>query len=222
MATAYFETTSPFGNLTGWELQTANTSDTHTRAQALGADGDECAKKLHDAKTSVTATYTLKTKTSCNIPKFGEILNGYHIDSVSIAFTNTGFVQMTVTGHKHGSTAHQACRTYTGSLTTIASEFGCPSLPTGMKTPTAAGVRSVTYNLTGNHDDQLGAAGEWLCGDNYDGVETVDIELCDSTTIVAETGWDVVTGGKNVGNTIATATSATLEHHIAHNTAAAA
>lgn len=218
MSVAFFNPTSPFGALTGWEIQTNTPNTGVTRAQALGSDGDEIASKTHDAKTTVSATYVLKTATGCKIPKFGEILGGYHVDTVSIQFANTAFVMMTLTGHKHGSSAHPACRTYTGSLTQIASNFGCPSTIVGMTIPQNAGVRSMTYNLQGNHVDELGSAGDFLAADNYDGNETVDVELCDSGAISATTGWTLVSTGNSFGNNAAETSTATVEKHIAHNT----
>lgn len=218
MSAAFFNPTSPFGALTGWEIQTNNPTTGVTRAQALGSAGDELASKLHDARTTVSATYVLHTAAGCKIPKFGEILGGYHVDTVSITFGNTAFVMMTVTGHKHGNAAHPACRTYTGSLTQIASNFGCPSTVLGMTIPTGAGVRSMTYNLQGNHIDELGSAGEFLAADNYDGNETVDCELCDSGTITADTGWDMTSTNSAFANNAAQTASATVEKHLQHDT----
>lgn len=216
MSVAFFNPESPFGTLTGWEIQNNNPNKTQDRAQALGASGDESASKLHNEKKSESASYVLATAAGCKIPKFGEILNGYHVDSVSIKFTNTGFVTMDVAGHKHGngSTAHPSCRTYTGSLTTIATNFGCPSTVPGAEIPSGAGVRSVTWTLDGNHVDELGSAGEFLAGDNYDGKETTTVELCDGGTITAKTGWDCTTSSNSFGNTSAATASATVEKHI--------
>lgn len=217
MSAQFFNPVSPFGTLTGWEVQTDNPNTTQTRAQALGSDGDEILKRLHDAKTSTSATYILKTPTGCKIPKFGEILGGYHVDTVSITFSNTAFVQMTLTGHKHGTGAHPACRTYTGSLTSIASNFGCPSSVLGMSLPAGAGVRSMTYNLGGNHQDELGSEGNFLAAQNYDGNESVDCELCDSGTITAASGWDMTSVGNTTANNAAETSRATVEKHIAHD-----
>lgn len=214
MAQSFFDPTKSFGALAGWEYQTTSPSTTKTRAQALGASGDEIDHKLHDTKTTVTSTLVLKTAASAKIPKFGEILNGYHTDSVQIAFTNTGFVMMTLTGHKHGSANHPACRTYTGSLSSIAANFGCPATITGVTIPSGAGVRSATYTLTGNHIDELGSNGEYLAADNHDGYETMEVELADDGAITAASGWDITTNGNATGNTSITTASATAEKHL--------
>ena len=218
-ATKFFNPTSPFGDLTGWEIQTSNPTTGNTRAQALGADGDEIASQTHDAKTTATATYTA-TATTAAIPKAGNVVNEWHIDSVQVVWNNTAFAQMTLTGHKHGTTAHPACRTYTGSLTTIASNFGCPSTLVGLQIPSGAGVRSYTWSLQGNHQDELGSEGEFLAAENYDGNETADCELCDSGDITADENWDITTASNSLGNTQAETASATAEHHLAHDVAA--
>lgn len=219
-STKFFNPTNPFGTLTGWEIQTSNPTTGLTRAQSLGADGNEIAHKTHDAKTTATATYSATSDTA-TIPKAGSVVNGWHIDSVAIVWSNQGFCQMTLTGHKHGnSTTHTRSgglvpRQATSSLANIGVMFGCPDSPLGVVVPTGAGVRSVNYNLTVNHVDELGSDGEWLDGDNYDGTETVDVELCDENAMTAATGWELTSVGTNEGNTAACASTATAEKHIA-------
>lgn len=224
-AQAAFNVTSPFGTLTGWEVQNDNPNTTSTRAQALGANGLEIAKQLHDTKTSTSCSYVATAATAA-IPKYGDVLSGWHVDSVQVAYNNTGFAMMTLTGHKHtgGAGSHtsgtgKVPRKFAGSLTTVGTLFGCPSTPAGFSIPTGAGVKTLTYTLTGNHVDELGSAGEWLNGDNYDPKETYDIELCDTGTITAAAGWDLVSAGGATGNTVFQTATATVEKHI---TAAAA
>lgn len=226
MATAFFNPDDAFGLATGtgvkWEAQSHTPNTTQDRAQWLKADGDEGGKRLHNTKTSITCVYTA-TADDAPIPMFGDILNGWHVDNVQVAWTNTGFAQMTVTGHKHGSASHPACRKYkgsfgcTGQVTTpnVVSMFGCPAAVTGMSLPANAGVRSVQYTLTGNHIDELGSQGEFLAGQNHDGNETVTAELCDEGTISAAAGWDATTVGGTQGNTQAETATATVVKHIA-------
>ena len=222
-AQAFFNPSSPFGALTGWEDQTDNPTTSRQRAQALGADGDEIAAKTYDARTNVTGEY-VATADSAAIPKAGEIKNGYHIDSIQVRYANNDFVKMTLQGHKHVgenvvSHAVNSCRTYTGSLQTIGTKFGCPDAPVGVSIPSGAGVRSVNYSLSCNHVDELGSQGDFLAGDNYDGSETVEVELCDTGNITAAQGWDLVNDGHTRGNTQAETSSATVEKHIAHDSA---
>ena len=216
-AQAFFNPASAFGTLTGWEIQTVNPTTSRQRAQALGAYGDEIASQTYDPRTTASATY-VATADTATVPKAGQILNGYHIDSVTVNFSNTAFVTMTLQGHKHGSASHPAGRTYTGSLSTIGTKFGCPAAPLGFTIPTGAGVRSYTYTLTTNHVDELGSQGNYLASDNYDGTEQAEIELCDTGDITAASGWDLVSDGHTRGNTQAETSTATAERHIAHDT----
>lgn len=220
MAQKFFNPTSKFGGFTGWEIQNANPNTGKDRAQVLGADGDEVASRLHNTKTTVTENFTCKADNAV-IPDCGTIANGFHIDSVTVTLTNAGFATMSVTGHKHGTTAHTACRTYTGTLTSVASMFGCPSTIPCCTIPNGAGVRTVTYTKLVNHQDELGSAGEWLAGDNYDGKETFTVELSDDGVLTAATGWDATSIGGTQGNTAIETATGTFEKHINHNTEAA-
>ncbi len=212
-ATAFFNPTSPFGSLTGWGCINVTPATSKQRAQALGSTGDELAFAMYDEKESVTAEY-FATSDSAAIPVVGSIKEGYHIDSVAVNFSNTAYVTMSVTGHKHGSSAHPACRTYTGSLTTIGVKFGCPAAPLGVVIPTGAGVRSVSYNIQLNHVDELGAGGTFLAAENYDGSETVTVELCDTNDITAASGWSLTQGGHTFDRTSVETSTATVEKHI--------
>ena len=219
-AQAFFNPTSPFGSLTGWSVQNENPTTGTTRAQALGQTGLEVASRLHDKKSNVTATY-VATAADAPIPRVGQVLNGYHVDSINVSYSNTAFAQMTLTGHKHMDVANdthgatgKVPRQFAGSLTTVGTLFGCPSAPLGVIIPTGAGVRTMTYNLTVNHVDELNSSGGWLNGDNYDPTETVEVELCDSGTITAAAGWDLTSAGNTLGNTAAETATATAEKHI--------
>lgn len=218
-AQAFFNPESAFGEFAGWEIQTVNPTTQRQRAQALGKDGDEIASKTYDHRTTASATF-VATADNAEIPKAGAIVGGYHIDTITVNFTNTDYVHMTVQGHKHGTAAHATCRTYTGSLTTIGTKFGCPATLEGLAIPAGAGVRSYTYTLTCNHVDELGRQGDFLAADNYDGSETAECELCETGDIAAAEGWDLVTDGHTRGNTQAETATATAERHIAHDEAA--
>jgi len=219
-AQAFFNPTSPFGSLTGWSVQTENPTTANTRAQALGQTGLEIASRMHDSRSNVSATY-VATAADAAIPHAGQVLNGYHVDSVQVSYSNTAFAQMTITGHKHVDVSGQSHgmtgkvpRQFAGSLTTVGTLFGCPSTPLGVIIPTGAGVRTMTYNLSVNHVDELNSEGKWLNGDNYDPTETVEVELCDTGVITAAAGWDLTSAGNTRGNTAAETSTATAEKHI--------
>lgn len=221
MANGFFEASSPFGDFPGWVPQTGgNSSKTYNQAVMLGATGDFHAGADYDQKETISATYKANT-TGAKIPAVGQVVNGYHIDSVEISWSQTDFVSMTVNGHKHLSgTADANCRTYTGTIGDIGG-FGCPSsigpFAVGKQT---VGVRSASYSLACNHVDELDGEGRHFASDNYDGTETLTIELTGEGMFSAADGWHLDTEAKNTGNTSATTTSATYSHHITADAAA--
>jgi len=221
-ATEFFGPVSPFGTLSGWEVQKNNPTRSVQRAQALKANGDELAAQTYDGKENESAEYVVSDDNAA-IPLPGSVLGNYHIDTVQVKFVDNDFCRMTVTGHKHtgGNPSHTdgSTRKYAGTLTTVPCKFGCPSasqLSGIFIIPTDAGVRSFTYNLKLNHVDEPGSQGNFLAGDNYDGSETADIELCDTNNISVASGWTLMTDGHAKGNTEATAASATAERHLQH------
>ena len=214
----FFNPEQVFGSDTAfskWEVQTDNPNTTVQRAQALKSGGDELDHKEYDAKTSESVTFTAKDDTA-EIPPVGKVVNGWHIDTVVITWGNTVFCQMTITCHKHGTSAHDATRYYTATLQNIGCKFGCPATITGLIIPTGAGVRSVTLSLGVNHVDEPDRQGDHLAAGNYDGSETVECELCDSGVIYADedNGWTLMSLNHQRTNTAAEATSGSAEHHI--------
>jgi hypothetical protein len=215
----FFNPESPFSaDLTGWEIQTVNPAKTKQRAQQLGKNGDEIASQTHGGQTAITAEFTA-TESTAAIPAVGIVENGWHIDSLQVRYVNNDFVKMSITMHKHDGTTHAdgSCRTYKGSLATVGVTFGCPATIPGITIPEGAGVRSFTYSLSCHHVDEPNRTGGWLAGDNYDGAETSEVELCDAGTVSAAANWDLMADNGQKGNTIAETHTATAEHHIAHS-----
>ena len=231
----FFESNSPFGELTGWEPQTGgNATVTEQRASALGRDGDEIRYKGYDRKQAVSCSYvSTEDSGSLTIPSVGGLLNGYLVESVQVAYSNTGFATMTVSGHKHiDGNPDKDTRTYSPSLTLPATDLGAPLKVTGSDGSTvvfslteraAFSVRSLQYQLQTNHVDESKADGSHLAGDNYDGTETLTLEFSGSGTLgtdftVDSTDWHVDSNGVSESNTGMTTQSVTLTRHVAHDT----
>lgn len=220
----FFEASSPFGTLTGWTPQTGGTKNvTKQYATVLDEEGNFAAGQNYDEKEEMSCTYKAGAS-GATIPSVGDILNGYHVDSVSVTFSQNDFVQMTVTGHKHtgtGAAVDSGCRKYAPSIGTVGG-FGCPS-SIGPFTlgEQAVGIRSIQYSLQTNHVDELDGAGKHFKGDNYDGTETLSIELTGEGTFAESGDWHLDSNGVNKGNTVATTSSASFTKHISHVVAAA-
>ena len=215
MSNGFFEAESPFGAFEGWVPQTGgNSSSEYAQAVMLGATGDFVAGADYDAKETTSCTYKAKSA-GASIPAVGQVLNGYHIDSVEVSWSQTDFVSMTVNGHKHlTGKGDSACRVYTGSIET-AGGFGCPGKlgPFDIGSQTV-GVRSYSYSVACNHVDELAGDGTHFAGDNYDGTETFTVELTGTGTFSAAEGWHLDSKGVNPSNTVATTSSATYSRHI--------
>lgn len=215
MGNGFFEAECPFGGLTGWTPQSgANTSRNFSQAVMLGKTGDFHASADYDPKETVSCTYKAN-EAGADIPAAGQVLNGWHIDSVEVSWSQTDFVSMTVSGHKHlAGKGDKNCRTYKGSIAK-AGGFGCPaSLGPFSVGENPVGVRSYSYSVTCNHEDVLAGDGNHFASDNYDGMETLSIELTGEIEFQAKDGWHLDTDGRTPSNTTATSMSATYSKHI--------
>ena len=189
MPIKFFDPTSEFGALADWEQQTgSNPNTSEQRASALGQHGDEIRWQGYGRQTALAATFVaVKASGLLTVPNVGLVVGGVHIDSLSVAYTNTGFPTLTLNGHRHDSgNSHTACRQYKPTVR-LPAVFGCPRelAMTGATpenvfalTPQAEiDTRSVTYTLTTNHVDEMDREGGHLAEDNYDGSETLAVEL---------------------------------------------
>ena len=155
--------------------------------------------------------------------------NGWHIDSFTLTYNQAGFPTLSVTAHKHGTAAHDTCRTYTPTLTCPA-QFGIPDLDEtaadsfgGFTVDKIVGMRSLSYSMQVNHQDENKGDGSHLAGDNYDATETVAFETTGIATITAPapaTGfrpWTCESAGENTSNVAASTASASFTRHVAHD-----
>lgn len=228
----FFAPTNPFAAFEGWTFQDGGaingSSDRHNE---LGSSGDEIKKALVNGKETTSATFIgnlTATTAKYKFPKIGSHSNGWHIDSIQVVW-DRGAIQpkMTVNAHKHTQgTMHTTCRQYTPSLSEKVAyqAFGAPSAVDtafALATQAVVDVRTITYNVSCTHVDEPGRTGNNLAGNNYDGVETLQIELTGAaTTEDYTTTWDKTGYGKTPSNTAATSSSLTLEHHISADAAA--
>ena len=233
MSGKFFDPTNVFGALADWEPQTgSNPNITEQRASLLGQHGDEIRWKGYGKQTALTATFGAKKESGLlTIPNVGLVVGGVHIDSLTVAYTNTGFPILTLNGHRHDhGNAHTPCRQYKASIK-LPAIFGCPrEIAMDETTPENAfalttqaeiDTRSVTYTLTTNHVDEMDHEGGHLAADNYDGSETLAVELtgdAESDEYEVSDKWQLTTDARTNGNTVATTSSMTLTRHLAHIT----
>lgn len=222
----FFEPTCPITVDSNWEFQDGGAvQNSRTRANELGRTGDEILKRLHNSKGTTSFVFVHKgTGTKYVFPKIGLVDAGWHIDNFSVKWDRTKIAAvMTVNCHKHnGGTAHEvgSCRTYTPSLSNAIEvvAFGVPG-NLGAAFALASGavvdLRDATYTVGAQHVDELNRSGEELKGNNYDGSETLDVNLTGAATGDDYTSeWDQVTDGVTPTKTGATASSFHFENHI--------
>lgn len=185
-----------------FEPQSSGSDVQSTRESAKGANGDEVASALHDAKTVVSCPYLYKAASGTidvSDLYIGKVCtSGHHIDGFTVAYTNNGWPLVTVTGHNHGANAHAD-----GGMVEIASAlelpagFGCPELFTNGGA--ASSCVSATYTLSAEHQDVQGKDGNHLAGDNRGGMETVAATYYGVPTLTTS-GWDVTTTNSTDSN----------------------
>jgi len=172
-----------------------------TRAALPGALGDEAASALHDTKTVITQSYKYKAA-SGNIAVtslfIGKVTGGYHIDGFQVAYSNTDWPTVTVTGHNHGANAHvDAALVIIKPVITLPAGFGCADL--FADTGAASSCVSANYTLSATHNDKQGKDGNHLVGDNFGGLETITATYYGIPTL-ATTGYDVTSTNSTDSN----------------------
>jgi len=211
-----------------WNLQNGGgIAKSKTRSGELGAAGDELLSALWDEKWSTSFTYVFKQPSTAvsnyPFPKVGDVIGGWHIDGFSCAWSrDKAAATLTLNCHKHGNANHDACRKYTPSLSAIAvASFGVPSAfgtAFTLAQGTSIDLRSATYSVQCNHVDEPARDGTHLAGNNYDGSETLAVELTGAAgSDDYTTTWDNTSANGTPSNTGVTTTSLTLEHHLAHD-----
>src|SRR3990167_7645116 len=149
-----------------WIQQENNLADSVSRAQGLGATGDEAASQTYDGKTSGTLVYESHAETVVTpalvLPQVGWVLGRSLVDSWTLAYSMTGWPKLTVTVHQHDANVH-ADATLNEFTTTIIfpAQFGIPVSLTLVATGTAwsftdtdVGMRSLSYTLGCTHVDE--------------------------------------------------------------------
>ena len=224
----FFGPTCPF-ELAGWEFQTQNALQrSKDYISELGSRGDEILNALINGKTTCGWQFiSTLNEGAISIPDVGQILGGYHIDSVEVSWDRSSAKpKLTMTGHAHDGIAggHNTCRTYSSTLNVAATQFGIPSSvgPVSLGEAAVVDFRSIRYTLTCSHIDEQGRTGNQLKGENHDGVESLSIEFTGNYgagEFTVAGGWANPSSSVSPSNTGATSSSLELVHHIQSNAA---
>jgi hypothetical protein len=184
-----------------FEAQSSGSDAQSTRAALPGSVGDEVASKLHDAKTVVSCTYKYKAASGTIAVTdlyIGKVTGGYHIDGFQVAYSNTDWPTVTVTGHNHGANAHEDdAMVIIEPVLSLPAGFGCADL--FVDAGTASSCVSANYTLSATHNDKQGKDGNHLVGDNFGGLETITATYYGIPTLTT-TGYDVTSTNSTDSN----------------------
>lgn len=236
----FYDPASPFGALAGWEVQSGG-DPAKTKQQEVDLDktGDFLASDSYDARSTVSATYKPNVRTgggSMYLPSVGEVLGGYHVDSISLAFSQTASPVLTVNGHKHddgNGHVDGETNTYTSTLNFIVQGIGVPASISNTETEPSVifkletlaeiGLRSLAYGLSCTHNDELDGGGEHLAGENHDGIETLEVEFTGGavkdTDYTLDSTWFIESETPSQSNTAAKTKTISASKHIAKDVA---
>ena len=231
----FFSPDSVIGKLADWEIQSgSNPSLSRQRAQALKDNGDEMKAVQFGAQYSYQMNYKAKTLTgdALTVPGAGEIINGVHVDTITVSYSQQDFPALEVAAHAHAKVDgtqedHDACRVYTGTVVLPPRPIGIP-LTLKEKTggtvftcPEGVGMRSLVYALATNHIDEPDGDGNHLAGQNHDGTETLTLEFTgevDVDDLEIGSGWMLPdSDNKGRSNTGVHTTSITITKHIGYD-----
>jgi len=166
-----FEADDPFAFASaedGIDVESTGDSGSLDEAHMLNNQGDVLAGednafvKTFNEKNELTATYKCNAVT----PVTGKTLvlggagtSGVVATQVSVSYSNTGPCTITITGHKHGTAAHN-----TPAFTVTLPSLGFGALdPLGNPASTDAQSASWSASIM-NHVDKLNNQGTFLCG----------------------------------------------------------
>lgn len=216
----YFAPEDPL-SLAGWEVQSNQPSASSDRASQLGSDGDECGYDLYNNTISKTLEYgSCASSGQLILPDAGETKNGEMIDGFTLSFSNTDKPKLSVNTHKHSPTTHTdgSTRKYKPSITFDAG-FGIPREGMGFTLDVGdigVGIQSVEYSLNVTHVDDQGDLGDWIAGDNHDGVETFSITIVGSGATITPPGegWGLISQSGGANNEGADTETFEYERHV--------
>lgn len=203
-----------------WVQQENNIVNNHQVAIGLGATGDAVAKKSHGGGSSGPVVYECHAETgNLTLPNVGKVA-AFHIDSLQLVYQPTGWPRLTCNVHQHDDNAHADDRTQYAPSITLPAQFGVPAAAGGVAGAAAtAAARACTYTLGCTHQDEDGATGNHLAGENRDGIETLAYEYTGDpgAAVTGPDGWIETSEGAGTAksNTAAETKGLSWENHVA-------
>lgn len=200
-----------------------NGSESSSEAVALGSDGDAIGVNRYGRQLSATCSYLIKPgASSVTLPDVGDVRGGYHIDSMTWTESSDNWPTLEITGHKHvDGSLDSGCRLYPTTGYDLSAAFGVAT-PSQFTVPDTLALTGVTVEYAVNHVDEVGAVGEHIAGDNYDGTITATFSATGTGNITAKSTvgslqWTLdSTSDSDQSNTTAQKKSFVFKAHVPH------
>jgi len=192
-----------------------STSETHaiTYAEKRNALGEESCAQEKDNMVTAQASYTYEGSDLINELKSSLVLGGlkeeFLITAISINFSNTSTIKVSVTGHKHltGNGHNDGSSVLSNyevdlalAVLTVPSCMGVPIDGSFENTNPDSNVRSMTVNFTCKHNDIPSNLGVHKCGHNFDGRIAVSVNYIGVPDVVLPEGWHLTSQPFNTNN----------------------
>jgi hypothetical protein len=215
-AITFGATDTPFGAPTGWVAKGPAKAVTKDRANVLGPTGNEVASKLYNERTEYTQEFEPASASSAPTvpPTIGVLLDTMILTGISLATSATGFVTMTLTGHQHTTNTHANTLQQAAHGIAVSASFGAIDF-LGATAGANASLESSSVEITCQHVDVEGSAGEHLIGNNFDGRISVTQTWHGVPTTPVGTGWDTTSVNTTENNTGFLQTATTAEKAVA-------
>ena len=171
-------------NVTGWMLQSVQTSKSRSRAQALDENGNEHSHELWGERTTEQADFTLGGDYSGNLalPALGD-----GITDLTLTYSETEYPKLSVS---KDSAAGGGTFTFPEGITFPARTIGCPAQIPGVYSK-LNGAKQVTIAVSCKHVEETDGDGNY--GENHgmhDVTVTVTVTGVDGKPEVTfEDGW---------------------------------
>jgi len=220
MAAPVFGVTDQLGLGANWEPQGISPSSAGTRVAALGKDGDEIASTVHNTIEAGTMRYIYKGSET-NFPAafaadacdVGDIVR----ESDTLLITGIAIDYAPCAGGKRPMVTFTWRDGPVAAGNVFVSALGV-ALPTyvsgGVEVPTIltcvlgdADIQTSQWSLMSQFDPDLDKDGEYLSGENFGGIETLDLTFVGLPTSITSIGYDQPLGPGSTTGAEATGTS---------------
>jgi hypothetical protein len=207
MPASFGVSSNPFGDYTGWELQSVSAPAASERAQAFGSQSNEEQSELYDKRISYTATYKAARNYAAVAPSLPTHIGASIADSgnepiiltsISVSPVNNDMASMTLSGHQHVDGTDGTALQSVAHGITMTKGFGANLFGVGLGTADSILNSSVTIEC--DHVETKDADGDTAQGENFNPRISISVTSIGKGT-TAPSGYDVISRTPDESNT---------------------